>query len=60
MLGDVLLQVGEVKTASVEALHAALGPESVGKQLNLRYLRGGSVGEAPATVGERPASNRRK
>ncbi len=60
MLGDVLLQVNDVKTASVEALHAALGPESVGKQVRLRYLRGGSVGEAAATVGERPAANRRK
>ena len=55
MLGDVLLNVGGMPVKSVEALHGALGSESVGKQVQLRFLRGGAVHEASATVGERPA-----
>ena len=54
MLGDVLLRVGDVRVTSVEALHTALGPDSVGKQVQLHFLRGGAVQEAAATVGERP------
>jgi len=55
MLGDVLLRVGDERVVSVEALHAALGPDSIGKQVRLRFLRGGAVRESEATVGERPA-----
>ena len=54
MLGDVLLHVGEMPVTTVEALHAALGSDSVGKQVKLKFLRGGAVHEAAATVGERP------
>ena len=55
MLGDVLLRVGDAQVKSVEALHSALGADSVGKQVRLQFLRGGAVQEATATVGERPA-----
>lgn len=55
MLGDVLLQVDEERMTSVEALHSALNSDLIGKQVRLRFLRGGAVQEAVATVGERPA-----
>ena len=55
MLGDVLLQVDEERMTSVEALHAALNSDLIGKQVHLRFLRGGAVQQATATVGERPA-----
>ena len=54
MLGDVLLQVGEQRMTSVEALHSALSSDLIGKPVSVQFLRGGAVQETAATVGERP------
>lgn len=54
MLGDVLLQGGEERITSVEALHSALSSDLIGKPVRIKFLRGGAVQETTATVGERP------
>jgi S1-C subfamily serine protease len=54
LIGDVLLTLGDNPVSSPEDLHAALGPDSVGKQLPARVLRGGKLHEATVVVSERP------
>ena len=54
LMGDVLLALGGHATTSVETLHAALDPASVGKQLPLSILRGGALHSLSVTVAERP------
>lgn len=54
LMGDVLLSLGGQAITGVEALQAALDPESVGKQLPLTVLRGGALQQLNVTVAERP------
>jgi S1-C subfamily serine protease len=53
MQGDVLVSVGEVAVTDVETLQAALGPETVGKPVTVKVIRGGEVKEIKVTIGER-------
>jgi S1-C subfamily serine protease len=54
LIGDVVLSLGEHAIESAEALHAALDPASVGKQLAVKVLRGGTLQQLTVTVAERP------
>ena len=54
VMGDVLLAIGEHPVTGVEALQAALDPGTVGKQLPLAILRGGTLQHLSVTVAERP------
>ena len=54
LVGDVLLHVDGHPVESPEDLLDFLSGERVGKGVRLGILRGGSVVEAPVTVGERP------
>ncbi|MBL8057031.1 MAG: trypsin-like peptidase domain-containing protein [Anaerolineales bacterium] len=52
--GDVLIGLGGQRVAEVEALHAALGPRSVGQPAEVRVVRGGQIVTLTVTVGARP------
>ena len=52
-IGDVILALEEQEITSVEVLHAALGPATVGKEMQVRILRGGELLPVAVTVGER-------
>lgn len=54
LMGDVVLSLGENAITSVEALHRVLDPASVGKQIRLQVLRGGTLQHLTVTVAERP------
>lgn len=54
LMGDVILSLGGREIPSVEALHAALDPSTVGKELPLSILRGGAPVTLSVTVAERP------
>ena len=53
--GDILLEIDGVSLASPRSMAAALGPETVGKSVTVKLVRGGSVVSVNVTVGARPA-----
>ncbi len=53
LLGDVMVAVDDVALESLQQIQALLGPQSVGKVLEVKLLRGGEVKTATVTVGER-------
>jgi S1-C subfamily serine protease len=54
LMGDVVLALGDHQITGAEALHAALDPATIGKQLPLSILRGGTLQQLSITVAERP------
>ena len=54
MQGDVLIGVRGEPVADIEALHNLLSPDTVGKAVGVKVVRGGEVKEISVTVGERP------
>src|SRR5271168_1950067 len=55
LMGDILIGVDGAGVGSPRQLAELLGPESVGRQLQLRLIRAGTVQALTATVGARPA-----
>jgi S1-C subfamily serine protease len=55
MVGDILVSVDGQPVRQMDDLMAALSGDRVGKQVTVRYVRGGQTAEAPVTVGERTA-----
>jgi S1-C subfamily serine protease len=55
IIGDILLELGGRPAHEPEQVQQLLGPDSIGKKLNARILRGGKTLELDITVGERPA-----
>ncbi len=51
--GDVLIGLGDQRLTEVEALQAALGPNTVGQPVRVRVVRGGQIIEVSVVVGER-------
>jgi S1-C subfamily serine protease len=54
LMGDILLTIDETAVPGMARLAEVLGPEAVGKQVQLRLIRAGNVQFVTATVGERP------
>ena len=54
MMGDILIGVDGAGLGSPSELAGMLGPESVGRQVELRLIRGGTVQTIAVTVGARP------
>ncbi|HEV7996018.1 MAG TPA: S1C family serine protease [Stellaceae bacterium] len=54
MMGDILIGVDGAGLGSPSELAGMLGPESVGRQVQLRLIRGGAVQALAVTVGARP------
>ncbi len=54
MLGDILVALDGAPIGGTSRLAELLGPEAVGKQVELRLIRAGAVQSVSATVGERP------
>jgi S1-C subfamily serine protease len=54
--GDILVTVAGETVTSLAGLAAHLGPESVGKQVELRILRAGQPVSVSVTVGTRPGA----
>jgi len=52
--GDVIVRWNGEPVQGVRALLRALGPESVGRMVDVSLLRGGEAREAVVTIGERP------
>ncbi len=55
LIGDVLLSLDGTAISDVEKLQTLLGPDSVGKTMTARLVRGGAAATVSVTVGERPA-----
>ncbi len=53
MQGDVLVGVDGQPVATIEDLQAALGPETVGRAVPVKIVRGGEVKEVRLTIGVR-------
>ena len=55
LMGDILLAIDETAVPGMARLAEVLGPEAVGKQVQLRLIRAGNAQSVTATVGERPS-----
>ena len=55
LMGDILIAVDGAGIGSSSQLAELLGPESVGRQVQLRLIRAGEMQTLAATVGARPA-----
>jgi S1-C subfamily serine protease len=55
LVGDVIVAAGGGPVSSAEDLVGALGPETVGRPLVLRVVRGAAASDVSVTVGSRPA-----
>ena len=53
--GDILLSVNGSPVRRLRRIAAALGPETVGREAELRVVRGGTVATLRATIEARPA-----
>lgn len=58
LMGDVLVGIDGTPVTEPNTVQSLLDPETVGRVLRLRVLRGGVETEVKATVGERPARGR--
>ncbi len=56
--GDILLDLDRKPVRDPEELQGLLGPETVGRTVKLRAIRGGSMIELDVEVGERPQGAR--
>ena len=54
LMGDILVALDGAPVAGMSQLAGLLGPDAVGKQIELRLIRAGKVQSVNATVGERP------
>jgi S1-C subfamily serine protease len=54
LVGDILVQLGDKAVGDPRDVQSLLDPESVGKGLHARVLRGGTPQDLTITVGERP------
>jgi S1-C subfamily serine protease len=59
-LGDILITLNGKATADMDDLQELLTGDSVGKTLEALLIRGGEPVRLPLTIGERPASKRRR
>ena len=55
LMGDILIAVDGAGVGSSSRLAELLGPESVGREVQLRLIRAGKIQTLAATVGARPA-----
>ena len=53
LIGDIVVAVEGVSVDNLEDLQSVLGPESIGKNLRFRLIRGGESKEVVVTPGER-------
>jgi S1-C subfamily serine protease len=56
-MGDVLLQVDGVPLDGMHALSDRLGPDSVGKRVDVKLIRAGAILSMTATIAARPAAS---
>ena len=54
LVGDIVLALDDAATASPEDLLDLLATQEVGRQSNLKILRGTATVDVPVTIGERP------
>ena len=54
LIGDVLLSLDGTPVSDTGDVQAILGPEGVGKTVNVEIIRGGALIEVAIAVGERP------
>lgn len=54
--GDILLQIGGVPVTHMRKLAGQLGPESVGRDIEVRLLRAGAMVSVQAAITARPAN----
>jgi S1-C subfamily serine protease len=52
--GDVITAINGAAVEGVRSLLRALGPESVGKSVDLLVTRGGTTSTITVSIGERP------
>jgi S1-C subfamily serine protease len=55
LLGDIIVSFDGEPVAGLRSLFARLSPESVGKAVELKLLRGGQTASATVTIGASPA-----
>jgi S1-C subfamily serine protease len=53
-VGDVLIALGDAGLSDARDVQNLLDPDSVGKPITARLVRGGTLQEISVTVGERP------
>jgi S1-C subfamily serine protease len=54
LVGDIVLSIDGHPTERIRSLVATLGPDSIGRRIELRVIRGGAIQVVPLTVESRP------
>jgi S1-C subfamily serine protease len=57
MVGDIILSIDDSPVAEPADLLAVLEPDTIGKTLHVRVLRGGTLVELKVTIGERESES---
>ena len=57
MVGDIILSIDDGPVAELADLLALLEPDTIGKTLQVRVLRGGTLVELKVTIGERESES---
>jgi serine protease DegQ len=58
LVGDILVAIDSKLVTESDAVQAILDPETVGKAVNLKIVRGGEERQVAATIAERPEKER--
>jgi S1-C subfamily serine protease len=56
LAGDIILSIGPTPAHHVRHLAAQLGPDSIGRTLDIRAIRAGTIQQMPLTVAEQPSA----
>lgn len=54
LAGDIILSIGPTSAHHVRQLAAQLGPDSIGRTIDIRAIRAGTIQQMPLTVAEQP------
>jgi S1-C subfamily serine protease len=55
MPGDILIEIDGAQVSSPRAVAAALGPETIGRSVTLKVIRGGTLTTPSVTIAARPS-----
>lgn len=56
LAGDIILSIGSASAHRVRHLAAQLGPDSIGRTVEIRAIRAGTIQRMPLTVAEQPSA----
>jgi S1-C subfamily serine protease len=56
LAGDIILSIGQASAHRIRHVAAQLGPDSIGRTVDIRAIRAGTIQQMPLTVAEQPSA----